>query len=293
MASSLSSPNPRQDLSSAEMLEMLKFQVELGADECLWDDPRAETLAAEASSQVSPPATSPLTSPASSSVSAPPSIAERLNAPPPSASVHAASPNGLAPDWSVCATIDELKAKVAQWPGSDLKRTASHMVFSDGQAGADVMMIGECPSADDDRQGKPFAGVAGDLLNRMLASIGLDRGGVYLTTLLLWRPPGNRTPTPEEVLQFTPVLTRHIQLARPKLIISLGGLPMKTLLGSTEGMLKLRGQWRDYDLGDGTSVPMMATLSPDHLLNTPGQKALAWADLRKLHRKRLELGLGQ
>ncbi|MCE2518167.1 MAG: uracil-DNA glycosylase [Alphaproteobacteria bacterium] len=296
MTSSLSSPIQLDELSSAEMLEMLKFQVELGADECLWDDPGTESPPATALSEQNTPlntpqnisaAQPPLSQPPLSQTS--PSIAERMNASPRSSTGAAVS--GVAPDWSACTTTDELKAKAEQWSGSDLKKTASNIVFSDGPAGAEIMMIGECPGADDDRQGKPFAGAAGQLLGRMLASIGLDRQQVYLTSMVLWRPPGNRTPTPEEVQQFQPVLARHIQLAQPKLLVSLGGMPMKSLMGGTEGILKLRGQWRDYDSGDGTTIPMLATLNPEHLLNTPGQKALAWKDLRLIHRKRVELGL--
>ena len=175
-------------------------------------------------------------------------------------------------------------AMVQSFDGCDLKKTASNLVFADGNPAADIMLIGEAPGADEDRQGKPFVGASGQLLDKMLASIGLDRTAVYISNIIPWRPPGNRTPTSEEVAMFLPVIKRHIDLIAPKIVITLGGSSTKALLSTTEGILKLRGQWRDYDV-NGTAVPMMAMLHPAYLLRTPAQKSLAWRDLRQLYRK--------
>ena len=122
------------------------------------------------------------------------------------------------------------------------------MVFSDGNPDADIMLIGEAPGADEDRQGKPFVGVSGQLLDRMMASIGLTRSNLYISNIILWRPPGNRTPTTEEIAAFLPIMKRHIQLIAPKVIVTLGGSSTKALLGTQDGILKCRGKWHEFDL---------------------------------------------
>ena len=144
------------------------------------------------------------------------------------------------------------------------------------------MIIGEVPGRDEDRMGTPFVGFAGQLLDKMLASIGLDRGSAYLTNMLPWRPPGNRTPTDEELAMLTPWLFRHVQLAKPDLILLLGGAAAKLVFGSQEGILKLRGEWRDTDFGDGVMRPTLASLHPAYLLRSPAQKRLAFDDLLML-----------
>ena len=156
------------------------------------------------------------------------------------------------------------------------------MIFADGNPAARLMVIGEVPGRDEDRIGLPLVGAAGQLFDRMLASIGLSRANAYVTTLIPWRPPGNRTPTDEEMDILMPWLCRHIQLADPACILLLGGAPAKALLGQAGGILKLRGRWHDLDAGDGVARRAMATLHPAYLLRSPAQKRLAYRDLLAL-----------
>ena len=144
------------------------------------------------------------------------------------------------------------------------------------------MIIGEVPGRDEDRMGVPFVGFAGQLLDKMLASIGLDRTSTYLTNMLPWRPPGNRTPTDEELAMLTPWLFRHVQLAKPDFILLLGGAAAKLVFASQDGILKLRGKWRDTDFGDGVMRPTLASLHPAYLLRSPAQKRFAFDDLLML-----------
>jgi len=162
-----------------------------------------------------------------------------------------------------------------------LKATATQLVFADGAPDASVMLVGEAPGGDEDRIGKPFVGRAGQLLDRMLASIGLDRGKVYIANCVPWRPPGNRTPTQQETQICLPFIRRQIELANPKLIVCLGGSAMTTLLG-IEGITRARGKWRDYALDERRAIPALPMLHPAYLLRQPSAKRWAWMDLRKL-----------
>jgi DNA polymerase len=164
------------------------------------------------------------------------------------------------------------------------------LVFGDGNPNADVMFIGEAPGADEDREGRPFVGVSGQLLDRMIASIGLDRDSAYITNILPWRPPGNRQPTPGEVAACLPFIQRHIQLVAPKVLVLVGGTSAKTLLGRKEGIMRLRGRWLAYQPEQRTGfesepIPTLATFHPAFLLRTPGQKANAWRDLLMVKQK--------
>jgi DNA polymerase len=140
------------------------------------------------------------------------------------------------------------------------------------------MLIGEAPGRDEDIAGRPFVGRAGQLLDRMLASIGLDEAGVYITNVVYWRPPGNRTPTPEEVEACAPFLARQIELVAPKVLVLLGGAAAKSMLGTSEGIMRLRGKWLNYAARNGT-ISTLATLHPAYLLRNPSAKRLAWRDL--------------
>ena len=160
-----------------------------------------------------------------------------------------------------------------------------NLVFADGNPEARVMMIGEAPGAEEDRQGRPFVGVSGRLLDRMLACIGLDRSSVYITNMLFWRPPGNRTPTAAEIASCHPFTERHIELVAPDYLVLVGGMSAKNLLARSEGILRLRGQWRPYQhSGLPRPIPALPTLHPAYLLRQPQQKRLAWRDLLSLHR---------
>lgn len=179
------------------------------------------------------------------------------------------------------ATLAELEALVTRFEGCSLKRTAKSLCFARGSVDAKVMMIGEAPGRDEDLQGKPFVGRAGQLLDRMLAAIGLGEAHVYITNTVYWRPPGNRTPTPEEVEACAPFLARQIELLAPRVLVLLGGAAAKTILGTSEGIMRLRGKWLTYACASG-EVPALAMLHPAYLLRNPAAKRYAWRDLLML-----------
>ena len=181
-------------------------------------------------------------------------------------------------------TLDELAAILAAFEGCNLRNTATKLVFADGNPEARIMFVGEAPGRDEDLQGLPFVGRSGQLLDRMLAAIGLDRNTAYIANVIPWRPPGNRTPTPQETEICRPFIERQIQLADPDILVLLGGAAAKTLLQTSEGVLRLRGKWREFDTGDTgggaerRTIRAMATLHPAYLLRQPLAKKLAWRD---------------
>lgn len=177
--------------------------------------------------------------------------------------------------------LETLRALLDAFDGCALKSTASRLVFADGTPGAPVMIVGEAPGRDEDETGRPFVGRAGQLLDRMLSAIGLSREHVYIANTVPWRPPGNRTPTPQEIAICLPFITRQIELSGPKVLVTMGAPATQTLLGQKEGILRLRGRWFEYALA-GRPIPALATLHPAYLLRQPSQKALAWRDLRAL-----------
>ncbi|EHM03253.1 putative uracil-DNA glycosylase A, partial [Acetobacteraceae bacterium AT-5844] len=185
-------------------------------------------------------------------------------------------------------TLEALQEAMRQ-VDTPLRETATNMVFADGRPGAPVMFVGEAPGADEDRQGKPFVGLSGQLLDRMLASIGLDRKAeepeksFYISNILPWRPPGNRNPTDAEVMLFLPFVMRHIALARPRRLVLLGGVSAKSLLRAKEGITRLRGRWHSLETEAGP-IPVLPTWHPAYLLRTPSAKRDAWADLLLLRR---------
>lgn len=178
-------------------------------------------------------------------------------------------------------SLEELRDRLLAFDGCGLKATATQLVFADGNAQAKIMLIGEAPGADEDRQGLPFVGRAGQLLNKMLAAIGLDRSSVYIANVVPWRPPGNRTPTPVEIGACLPFTRRQIELVDPQILVCLGAPSAQTLLGATDGIMRLRGRWHHYDLGP-RKIPALALLHPAYLLRQPAHKKLAWQDLREL-----------
>lgn len=195
-----------------------------------------------------------------------------------------------------CNTLAELEAAVRGFEGCALKRTAKNTVFADGVAGAPVMVVGEAPGADEDRLGKPFVGVSGQLMDRMMESIGLSRTGensaaFYITNILFWRPPGNRTPTLAEQAMCLAFTRRHIELARPKILVLAGGVAVKAVLDTAEGITRLRGKWTSVRLDDGSEVPAMPTFHPAFLLRTPASKRQSWSDLLAIDKRLRELGV--
>lgn len=173
-------------------------------------------------------------------------------------------------------SIEELKLAVfnLDFP---LKRTARNTVFSDGNPDSDIMIIGEAPGQEEDEHGKPFVGQSGKLLNNMLASVGLSRSDVYISNILFWRPPGNRTPSAEEIAFCMPYTEQHVRLAKPKILLLLGGVAVKSILNTSEPISRLRGSKNTY-LGIAT----IATFHPAYLLRSPGQKAVAFRDFISL-----------
>jgi uracil-DNA glycosylase len=176
------------------------------------------------------------------------------------------------------ATLDELAARLTGFDGCSLKATAKSLCFYRGAPKARVMLIGEAPGRDEDLEGKPFVGRAGQLLDKMLAAIGLAEADVHITNIVYWRPPGNRTPTPQEAQVCRPFLERQVELVSPEVVVLLGGAAAKHLLEVAEGIMRIRGTWRDLEIGSARARAM-ATLHPAYLLRTPAAKRLAWRDL--------------
>jgi uracil-DNA glycosylase len=193
-------------------------------------------------------------------------------------------------DAAAAKDLADLREKFSRFDGCGLKATATRLVFGDGNPNAEIMFIGEAPGADEDREGVPFVGRAGQLLAKMLASIGLDRGKVYIANVVPWRPPGNRTPTPLETAACLPFTRRQIALVDPKILVCLGAASAQTLLGGKEGVMRMRGRWFAYPVG-GKEIQAIAMLHPAYLLRQPAQKKLAWQDLRMLGKEinRLQL----
>lgn len=187
------------------------------------------------------------------------------------------------------ATLDELREKLAAFDGCNLKFTAKNLCFADGDPSSDIMFIGEAPGRDEDMEGLPFVGKSGQLLNRMIESIGLKRESVYIANTIPWRPPGNRTPTPLETELCRPFIERQIELAAPKILVALGGPAGKALTGATEGILRLRGNWKIHRTPSGMEIPVLPTLHPAYLLRTPAQKRFAWRDFLSVKLKLDEL----
>jgi DNA polymerase len=187
-------------------------------------------------------------------------------------------------------SLAELKAALEGFEGCALKRSATNTVFADGNPLSRIMLIGEAPGRDEDRIGLPFVGRAGKLLDKMLAAIHLDRSSAYITNVLNWRPPDNRDPSPEEAAMCLPFLRRHIELVNPAIIILLGAVAARHVMGFSEGIMKLRGRWLEYRVGD-VMVPVLPTLHPAYLLRQPAHKKLAWRDLQAAEQKIISLGL--
>ncbi len=188
------------------------------------------------------------------------------------------------------ASLEELQRLLEAYDGCGLKLRATQLVFADGNPEADIMLIGEAPGAEEDRQGKPFVGRSGQLLDRMLGAIGLDRTRVYIANTVPWRPPGNRTPTPEEMELCLPFLQRQVELVAPRLVMTLGGPAMQTVFKTSAGIIKMRGKWQNLTIGNH-AVDALPTLHPAYLLRTPAAKQQAWQDMLSLKMKMTELGL--
>ncbi len=251
-------------------VEALRLQLAWGADEALAETPQ-DRLTAPA-----PPAGPPTTSPGAPAKPPGTSLGTSVGGP------------AVARAWALAnraATREELRAAIAAFDGCPLSATATNLVFSDGNPDAGLVFIGEAPGAEEDRTGLPFVGAAGQLLDAMLASIGLDRKKALIVNVLPWRPPGNRTPTDEEITLCLPFLLRHLALVRPRRLVLLGGLATRALTGRSEGIRRQRGRWVEIAIpGLPDPVPTLPTYHPAYLLRTQAAKREAWADLLSLRR---------
>lgn len=191
---------------------------------------------------------------------------------------------------AACGSLEALVEALRQFDGCPLKETAINLCFADGNPASPIMLIGEAPGAQEDRQGKPFVGPSGQLLDRMLKTIGLDRDKVYITNVIYWRPPGNRSPTAAEIAICQPFLERQIELIRPRLLVFVGGIAARALLGRTEGVTKLRGRSFTYtNPTDGREIPALVMFHPAYLLRQPAQKRFSWRDLLLVQEKVKEM----
>ena len=262
----------------AALLALLDFYAEAGVDIALDDVPRDRFAEADAADlQARQPTPLPALWPP---LAAPPLQRHEPKAPPPSPehAAHAAREQA-----KNARNLAELEALLAAFEGCGLRVTAKNLVFADGNPEGRVMFVGEAPGGDEDRIGKPFVGRSGQLLDRMLVAIGLDRTQVYIANVVPWRPPGNRTPTPQEVAICKPFIEKQIELADPDVLVCLGGPSAQTLLNIRDGILKTRGRWFPYQTGR-REIRALATLHPAYLLRQPLQKRLAWRDFRALKR---------
>ncbi|HXP05344.1 MAG TPA: uracil-DNA glycosylase family protein [Stellaceae bacterium] len=279
---------PAPDTAAA--LALLQWQIEMGADEAI--GPEAISHLAVNRLAPPPPATRPVERPAPTRPAAP-TYAPTVTAPPRALTESAAEPVQSARMLAAQAqTVEALAALIAGFDACPLKRTATNTVFADGNPQAPVMIIGEAPGADEDRIGKPFVGRAGQLLDRMLAAIGLDRTRVQITNVIYWRPPGNRKPTAQEIASCLPFVFRHIVLSQPKVLVLAGGTAASALLPMSEGITRLRGRWFDLAIpGLDAPLPTLPMFHPAYLLRTPERKREAWRDLLALKAKLSELGV--
>jgi uracil-DNA glycosylase family 4 len=277
---------PAQIHDRNELIAMLAWQLDMGVDEALLDHPmpdapplRLDQLLAANDSLPASTAVKPAMRDAASYTH---KVAGHKSA---GDDLLKASVGAAVATLSGITSLADLQAGLAGLDACPLKHTASNLCFADGNPGARLMIIGEAPGRDEDRMGVPFVGADGQLLDKMLMTIGLDRASAYLTNLLPWRPPGNRSPTEEETAMLLPWLFRHVQLAKPDIVLLLGGAAAKLVLGSNDGIMKLRGHWHEIDFGDGVLRPALASLHPAYLLRSPAQKRLAFEDLLLLAKR--------
>jgi uracil-DNA glycosylase len=250
--------------------DLIDFYREAGVDALLGEEP-VDRFAEVATRAAPPPRPQP--------AALPPNLETKERAAPPPAAPLAPDEAALSAREAVKSanTLDELRAILERFEGCALKATATQLVFADGNPKARVMFVGEAPGRDEDIEGLPFVGRSGKLLDRMLAAIGLDRTKVYIANIVPWRPPGNRTPTPQESQICLPFIRRQIELVDPDILVCLGGPSAQALLGIKEGITKTRGRWFTYDTGK-REIRAMPTFHPAFLLRSPLQKRFAWRD---------------
>src|SRR3977135_4495376 len=256
--------------------QLLAFYLEAGVDCALTDEP-LNRLA------------DPDIAPAPAKAEPREAVAPRAFMPPPAVAAPRADAI-LAPEAAIISareaartapTLEALRALLENFDGCALKHTATRLVFADGNPQSGIMFVGEAPGRDEDIEGLPFVGRSGKLLDRMIAAIGLDRSKAYIANVIPWRPPGNRTPTPQETQICLPFIQRQIELVNPDVLVTLGNPSTQTLLQTRDGIMKTRGKWFDYDTGTRT-IRAIATFHPAYLLRSPSYKRMSWQDLRAI-----------
>jgi uracil-DNA glycosylase len=261
--------------------QLLAFYVEAGVDCALTEEPvnrlsEADTAPAIRNASAGEPApVRPARTPLATTPATTPAQRGEI-APAPEAAISSARQAAR-----TAPTLQALRALLENFDGCALKFTATRLVFADGNPEARVMFVGEAPGRDEDIAGLPFVGRSGKLLDRMIAAIGLDRTSAYIANVIPWRPPGNRTPTPQETQICLPFIQRQIELVNPDVLVTLGNPSTQTLLATREGIMRTRGKWFDYDTGTRT-IRAMATFHPAYLLRSPSYKRLSWQDLRSI-----------
>jgi uracil-DNA glycosylase family 4 len=267
-------PNPPPTVQ-----QLLAFYIEAGVDCALTDEPV---------NRLAEPDVVPITAAAGAPrETTPPRALREMPAMVPAAPRADAA---IAPDVAISSareaartapSLEALRALLENFDGCALKHTATRLVFADGNPQARVMFVGEAPGRDEDIEGLPFVGRSGKLLDRMIAAIGLDRSKAYIANVIPWRPPGNRTPTPQETQICLPFIQRQIELVNPDVLVTLGNPSTQTLLSTREGIMRTRGKWFDYDTGTRT-IRAIATFHPAYLLRSPSYKRMSWQDLRAI-----------
>src|SRR5437899_3455208 len=261
---SLPAPEPAPNVA-----QLLAFYLEAGVDCALGEEP--VNRLADPELTPAPPAAVARTIPTA------PMLTGLAEAPPaPDAAIASAREAAR-----TAPTLEALRDLLEKFDGCALKSTATRLVFADGNPQARVMFVGEAPGRDEDIAGLPFVGRSGKLLDRMIAAIGLDRSTAYIANVIPWRPPGNRTPTPQETQICLPFIQRQIELVNPDVLVTLGNPSTQTLLSTREGIMKTRGRWFDYDTGTRV-IRALATFHPAYLLRSPSYKRMAWQDLRSI-----------
>ena len=268
--------------TTAAARELLAFYTDAGVDALVGEVPVDWLSAAELGSAPSPqPEPDAARTPPADAASARPPLSR-----PVIAATSATSAAPASPDVAVmaareaarsAASLDELRGILAQFEGCALRTTAKQLVFADGNPQARVMFVGEAPGREEDLEGLPFVGPSGKLLDLMMAAINLNRTTAYIANIIPWRPPGNRTPTPQESQICLPFILRQIELANPDILVSLGGPSAQTLLGVKEGIKRTRGRWFSFHTGT-REIRAIATFHPAYLLRSPLEKRLAWRD---------------
>jgi DNA polymerase len=270
-----------------EIVALLRWHIDVGVDEAISDTPTDWTKVAPRVAQPSPSAT-----PASPQGRTPPpktGVPTQARRPVPAQPALLGTPAAGATARTMAAearTLEDLRAAMAAFEGCALKATATNLVFADGNPKARLMLIGEAPGEDEDRQGLPFVGKSGKLLDQMLKCIGLDRDSVYITNIIPWRPPGNRKPNPNEIQACLPFVERHIELVAPEGLMLLGGTSASALLNRTDGIMRLRGRWFEFTPAPmARPIPVLPTYHPAFLLRQPAMKRDSWRDLVAFKKK--------